>query len=269
MDILVTLNAGYLKQLTVLMRSLAAVHTEQITLHLAHSSLTDAQIAAVSEAVPGIRIEPVRVEDAMPADVPVSGRYPREMYYRIFAARYLPQSLSRVLYLDPDIVVINPLTELYASELGDCYYAAASHVGKQFRFLNEVRLSMPQGSPYINSGVMLMNLDLLRRQQRPEDIFDYVKKHKNSLMLPDQDVISAVYGDRIREIEPLLYNLSERYFNLYNLNPENRDKLTLRWVEENTSIIHYCGRNKPWKDNYVGNFDMFYKRFEGEITGAQ
>ena len=30
---------------------------------------------------------------------------------------------------------------------------------------------------------------------------------------------------------------------------------------ENSRIIHYCGRNKPWKDNYLGQLDQFYHTY--------
>ncbi len=30
-------------------------------------------------------------------------------------------------------------------------------------------------------------------------------------------------------------------------------------------IIHYCGRNKPWKENYVGQLDVFYKEAEKRL----
>ena len=35
--------------------------------------------------------------------------------------------MERILYLDPDILVINPLRELYEKDLTDHLYAAAYH----------------------------------------------------------------------------------------------------------------------------------------------
>jgi len=34
------------------------------------------------------------------------------MYYRLLAFKFLPEELDRILYLDPDILVINPIDEL-------------------------------------------------------------------------------------------------------------------------------------------------------------
>ena len=119
---------------------------------------------------------------------------------------------------------------------------------------------MDKDSAYINSGVMLMNLALLRKEQDLNEVFNYIKRYKNRLLLPDQDVLSGLYGSKTKTVDSLVYNISDRYLALYNLDPENwRQKIDLNWVRENTVIIHYCGRNKPWKDNYLGILDVFYK----------
>ena len=33
-------------------------------------------------------------------------------------------------------------------------------------------------------------------------------------------------------------------------------------MRQNTVIIHYCGRNKPWKPGYVGILDVFYRELK-------
>lgn len=122
---------------------------------------------------------------------------------------------------------------------------------------------MPENCKYVNSGVMMMNLALLREQQNTEEVFEYIREYKNRLIFPDQDVINGLYGDRIIPIDPKIYNLSERYYLFYNLHPKNKEhKIDLEWVRRNTVIIHYCGKNKPWKENYRGKLGAFYQKFE-------
>ena len=59
-------------------------------------------------------------------------------------------------------------------------------------------------------------------------------------------MINVLYGKRIIELNSLVFNLSDRYYRFYNLNPQNV-RVDLEWVRKNTVIVHYCGRNKPWK----------------------
>lgn len=42
----------------------------------------------------------------------------------------------------------------------------------------------------------------------------------------------------------------------------SREKLGLPWVRENTVVIHYYGRLKPWKKRYPGILDVFYRELK-------
>ena len=118
-----------------------------------------------------------------------------------------------------------------------------------------MRLDLEEDSPYINSGVMLMNLERLRKEQNYDEVFQFIEKRKNLLILPDQDIISSLYGTRIYALDSFRYNMTERLFLRHT--PFEK-QLDLEWVRRNSIIIHYCGRNKPWKENYFGQLDVFY-----------
>ena len=267
--ILVTLDALYLRPLCVMLRSLAARTPERdFRVFVLHSSLTPADLDAVRRAIEGCRLtlEEIRVSGGGLDGAPTTDRYPREMYYRIFAAQVLPPELDRVLYLDPDVLAINPVEKLYATPMGDALFAACSHVHASLRKLNELRLGMKKDAPYINSGVMLLNLSRLRREQRPETVQEWLAEHK-SLFLPDQDVISTLYGDRILLLDALQYNLGEKFYLSCRLRPRSvgEGRPDLAWVRQNTVLIHYCGRNKPWKPRYIGELGVFYDEFLREL----
>ena len=192
---------------------------------------------------------------------PISSRYPLEIYYRLFASDLLPKTLDRILYLDVDIVVIQSLRELYNMDFESNLYIASSHVNERMTHLNAKRLGLKEDVPYINTGVLLMNLELLRKQLNKQDILNYVNAYKKNLVLFDQDVLTALYGDKTKLVDYRKYNLSERMMNFYNLrNP--RSRIDLDWVKKNSVIIHYCGRMKPWNGKYIGCLDCFYRELE-------
>ena len=150
-----------------------------------------------------------------------------------------------------DIVVIQSLRELYNMDFESNLYIASSHVNECMTHLNAKRLGLKEDVPYINTGVLLMNLELLRKQLNKQDILNYVNAYKKNLVLFDQDVLTALYGDKTKLVDYRKYNLSERMMNFYNLrNP--RSRIDLDWVKKNSVIIHYCGRMKPWNGKYIG-----------------
>ncbi len=263
-NILVTLDENYLPHLNVMLSSLIRFNPDCVfNIYLLHTSI-GADMLVPTETILGNAgsLISIPAHDLKLDHASTTARYPKEIYYRIFAARYLPDTLDRVLYLDPDLVVNGSILPLYQMNMGNYYFAAASHTGPLLQKVNTLRLDMEEDSPYINSGVMLMNLALLRREQDFEDVFRFIEKRKNFLILPDQDIISGLYGSRIYALDAFRYNMTER---LYQTHVPFEAGLDLDWVRRNSIIIHYCGRNKPWKENYVGQLDVFYKEAEKRL----
>ena len=115
-------------------------------------------------------------------------------------------------YLDPDLVVLHSLRSLYQIDFDGKLFAAASHIeSRTFRELNRRRLHLSEHAKYLNSGVMMMNLALLRKES-PQTIIDYIQSHKATLLLPDQDVLNALYYDRTILLDPMVYNFDARYY---------------------------------------------------------
>lgn len=264
--ILVTLDRNYLKVLSVMLYSFSQSDPEGVyTVYVVNNTLTEEDFASLSALLPRTELVNVQVPEDLLQNAPVSDRYPTEMYYRLFAARYLPQQLERILYLDPDLVVLHSLRSLYQIDFDGKLFAAASHIeSRTFRELNRRRLHLSEHAKYLNSGVMMMNLALLRKES-PQTILDYIQSHKATLLLPDQDVLNALYADRTVPLDPLVYNLGEKYLRLKNLHLPPAEKLTLDWVRSNTAIVHYYGRNKPWKEHYRGSLGIFYHEWEQQL----
>ena len=208
----------------------------------------------------------IRMTEGMFAGFPITDRYPTEIYFRLAAPLLLPAELDRILYLDTDIVVIHSLQSLYETDFeGNCY-VACTHTRELLTKINRARLGAGEDAAYINTGVLLMNLPVLRQTIRMEAICSYADQQR--LFLPDQDILSALYGDRVKLADTLLYNLSDRILAIHNaehpLHP-----LDLNWVRQNAVIIHYCGRNKPWKKDYTGKLGIFYQELLAPPTETE
>ena len=94
--------------------------------------------------------------------------------------KYLPDNIDRILYLDSDTVVINKLNELYNMNFEDNYFIAATHIGKAVHKFNEMRLGIKQDEPYINTGVLLINLKELRKINIEKDVIDFIENNEKN-----------------------------------------------------------------------------------------
>lgn len=263
MNILVAINKKYVRPLNILLNSISYSNNDEVfNIYILHKNLDKEDIENITEGLDLKRfiIKDIKVPKCEIDTFPVlEKRYSEEIYFRLYASKYLPKELDRVLYLDADILVINKLRPLYETDFEGNYFVAATHVKKVLHKFNEMRLDINEDEPYINTGVLLIDLEELRKIDIKEKVESFVKSKKNKLLLPDQDIVTALFGDKIKLADELKYNLGERAWRLYNLNnPKN--KITLKWIRKNTVIIHYYGRNKPWNKDYIGALDCFYKK---------
>ena len=263
MNILITLDENYFPRLRVLLTSLKMNDPgEHFDIYLLYSGLSERMLRAVERwcRAAGYEFHPIRMDGDLFENAPVSSRYPTEMYYRLLASRLLPQELNRIIYLDPDILVINPLRPLWETNMSGWLFGAAAHTGKT-ELANDVnRLRLGVEHDYYNSGVLLMDLELGREEIIPEEIFRYVEEHRMELLLPDQDLLNAMFGERIFPLDDAVWNYDARNYNNYVM--RSSGKYNVKWVMENTAILHFCGKAKPWKPGYIYRFGVLYQHYE-------
>ncbi|MFQ9984339.1 MAG: glycosyltransferase family 8 protein [Lachnospiraceae bacterium] len=260
--LLVALDENYLPQLHVLLTS-AAVNNpgERIELYFMHSRVSEKGMNRVDKQCGeyGWRLIPVSVPASFFEDAPITKRYPQEMYYRLLAAHLLPDTLERVLYLDPDILVINSLRPLWEIDMKGKLFAAASHTGVTELANNVNRLRLGTDSDYFNSGVLLIDLEACRKSVVPQEVFAFFSEHGRELVLPDQDVLNALYGKHILQLDDIIWNYDARNYNSYLIHSSGQADVD--WVMMHTAILHFCGKAKPWKPGYLYRFGILYKHY--------
>lgn len=257
MNILVTIDRNYLYPLKVLLKSLCISNPNAFfDIYVAHSSLEESDFKELSLCIDEHRmvLHPVLINEFVFDGAPTIKRLStaRASYYRLLAIDFMPKNTKRVLYLDPDIVVINPVSELYNINLNGALMAAAGHTTGVVELFNRTRLHIKKGSRYINSGVILMDIDAMRREYSLNDVFMYIENNSKRLIQGDQDVFNGLYNGKIKILDEKLYNLDEKTYRIY------RRELTLDTVRLDSVIIHYNGKYKPWKENYKGVLKGFF-----------
>ena len=179
----------------------------------------------------------------------------------------LPEIISatRCLYLDVDVIVRKDLRGLFETDMGDNYVAgvkAASYY-KNSKHHAE-RIGIPALDNYVNAGVLLMNLDAMRRDNLVE-AFD--KEVSVGYKSQDQDIINKVCYGKILVLPPE-YNSMTKYKNSHPDKYDNDDMKHLQicytkeeWIKACTDpyIIHYADKCKPWDSRDIDHADEWWK----------
>ena len=175
-------------------------------------------------------------------------------YYRLLLPSLLP-NVKKCIYLDCDVIVKKDLSDLYSIDI-EGYYVAGVRAAGYFYPESSAKstcdcLGISSISNYINAGVMLLNLDLLRKDN-VEPIFKELafKKYPSQ----DQDVINKVCFSKTKILAPKFnamtkYKLESPDFYFTRNCLQNAYGLEL-WTEARLHpyIIHYADKIKPWND---------------------
>lgn len=140
---------------------------------------------------------------------------------------------KKVIYLDSDILVLNDLSELYQTELNG--YAIAGVLDTY----GEKYSAVPRDTndSYINTGVLLLDLNLLRRDNFIEKCTKIYHEFSDILKMVDQCVINK-YAENKKVILDKKWN-TQVVSNTTSINEWNEHK-------EQSSIIHFIFNIKPW-----------------------
>lgn len=173
---------------------------------------------------------------------------------------------DRIIYLDGDILCLDDLTGLYNTDLEGNWLAAVADSGKMYTGRDFVR----DCPTYFNSGVMIMDLDNMRRNQVGKELYE-IKRNMVDSKLMDQDVFNTFFMNRVKLL-PVRYNFL--YINLLRAQENNRFEISmlndlfstnyanLTSVFEDAAIIHFASKNKPWKDVNVTLHDVWMSYYE-------
>lgn len=164
-------------------------------------------------------------------------------YYRLKLSDILPKNISRILYLDCDMIVVGKLRPLWETDMRDMAVGAVMDV---LSFMPEtfVRLSLSPGNKYFNSGLLLINLDYWRKEDVFEKALRITEEKMDVLLWHDQDILNILFHDCWKSL-PYRWNIMNTLMRPASFfTPEMVCKID----EEikHRVVIHYTCAWKPW-----------------------
>lgn len=138
----------------------------------------------------------------------LKSRWPRSAFYRLYSAQYLPKNIKKVLYLDCDTIVTGDLSKLDEIDIKESLFCGVLDcVGKYYK----KNIGLSKDSIYINAGVLLINIDDLRKINIFEELKKYLNKYQKYINYADQDILNGVFHKKIKPIK-CNYNVMTIFF---------------------------------------------------------
>ncbi len=171
--------------------------------------------------------------------------------YKMCLGEILPE-YKKILYLDTDIIVFGDLSDFYDTDMEDAYIGGVNSV-YHYLYRRELieKLQIPDLSYYINAGVMVMNLDKIRKDKIQPKLTKLIGTYNDSV---DQHIFNRVCYGHIKLV-PQTYNTNKTHENIYesSLALICMSMQELVDLKQNPMIYHYTGSQKPWR-----YFDLRY-----------
>lgn len=173
-------------------------------------------------------------------------------YARLFIAEMIPITVSRIIYMDCDMIVCNSLRELWKTDLsGKIVGVVQDTVGNKPK--EELGLSVTE--KYFNSGLLLIDLDAWRKDEIGRKCFELLEEYGGKVCHHDQGVLNKILNNK-KYILPMKYNtITIHYiFNMrqirkyYNETAEFYLSEEIENAKKNPVILHFTPSftSRPW-----------------------
>ena len=167
----------------------------------------------------------------------------------------MPQDISKVLYIDSDIIFKGSITELYNTDISNYATAAIEDAPNN----NPLRLGYDPKFSYFNAGVQLLNLDYLRLIDFTKKALDYIKFNSEKIVLHDQDVMNALLHQHVYFL-PIKWNMLDCYYiKPYRISEKYMSNI--KKSQNDAVIIHFSGPIKPWHYGCRHPLKKLYSKF--------
>ena len=276
LNLMIVTDSNFLKPAVVMLYSLFLHEPGNVDVYLPYEDIKDYELAALKkyvESFPGKRLIPMYVGPEFKSRVESHRGIKIETYYRILGWGMLPESVDRVLYMDVDMIVNKPLQGLYNIDMGDRLFAVCEDIfGKinGFNEENKERLGILANGKYFNAGLILVNMEQLRKEGIVDEILKNVYQNYPRYLYNDQDVLNELYQDRLIYVGWDQYNLPPCWYYMdkeaaargqlefasYDEIKRVGDRavefmekyinITGQLVNE-ACVIHHLADTKPWK----------------------
>jgi lipopolysaccharide biosynthesis glycosyltransferase len=252
-SIVLICDNNYADYVPVVLKSLQQSSDYFRDVYIIHDLSTDSQSLEFMRAflpLNEVKFLPFELAHFIPDDFsPPKGKDSNVSIAKLFLTELIADC-TQVLYLDIDIIILDSIERLLNTKLA-YPIAAVEELGKN-AYLRGIDY------PYINSGVMLMDLQRLRELNFASKVNDAISSRLHQQIYVDQEIINVVMQGNIQYL-PQEFNVFINYADAYPLGP----------FVSSPKIVHFVGTNKPWlypnKTRYSKLWSLNYSQIDPSI----
>jgi len=278
---------NYAMPLTVMLHSAARNlgYGSRLSVYFIDGGLSESSWTAIKETLCDLPVQVYSVEPdySLVEHLHTSHHVTPAAYLRLLTAEILPAHIDKAIYLDSDVLVCDDLTELWNVPMDDHYVLASPDVAcpfvdarlgcRNFRRANPYlaaftpipnyrELGIDGKSEYFNSGVMVLNLDLWRRDQLAARMLDCLEQNQQHIWCWDQYALNVVLHDRWGRL-PIRWNQGAHAMEYPDLKSCPLDCDEFRTMLEDPGIVHFTTEFKPWHFHWAHlRGDMFFQELD-------
>lgn len=240
MNIIVAANSKYKRYLYVMLLSLFKNNRgEEISVYVMQRDFSEKDKQDILDVANQYNqtIVFIFVDENRFDKLPVSDKFSLETYFRLIMSQLLPMDIKKVLYLDVDIIIRGSIRNLYNTDISE--YIAAVCQDTYNPVLVEKKRKLFHRSDdmrYFNAGVMLWNMEQLRKRYSFDDFMKAAKELGYELQFADQEILNYLLYDKV------LYCSNKQY----NYITHGEERIT-DLASDEAIILHYAGCN-PWQN---------------------
>lgn len=259
--IVLTSDGAFAMPLATTMRSIVDAHPgTAFDFHiLSHGFSPVARQRVIQSLPPAVTsISWVQVDVSMFAGFAAWERATRMNYARFVIPRLFP-SAPRVLYLDPDLVVLGDLSPLWSADLGDAVVGAVRDqiVDPMLKRHELPDDSVPRVRDYFNAGVLLIDVPRWREARISDRAMAYLAANPRSFF-SDQDALNFACAGRWHELSAT-----------WNFQGHRAGPLAQIPTADRPRIVHFVTNEKPWNPAKSSINAAFYDQFRQRTAFAR
>lgn len=181
----------------------------------------------------------------------------------------LPQDVEKVLLLEGDTIVTSDLSEFYNIDIENYYLAATDDL--QSKWCKQ-RVGIQPSSVYFNSGVMLLNLSKMRKDDITKKITSLIKSGKAKFLYEVQDEMNVLLEGKVKIIPPKFNCTTAIFLFDYKNMKRYRHPTTYCKAEDfeearkHPIVVHFTKnqiiQSRPWMDECSHPYNEYYLKIK-------